>query len=1310
VVSAIAQNGTAPYLYQITTSPAAPAPTDPFWASTSTFNVNAGNYYVHAMDAYRCIISSPVQVVPMDASPVIAGNTTNQCTVDEGQFEIEITLVTAGTPPYSFSIDGGAFQTRTMPFTISNLSSGTHTIEMNDTHGCGNLVTVAIEPPIGLTPVVTALPSCNDNDGEITVVATGGTANYAYSINPNPPSIILTGNVFSGVPSGTYTITVTDTVTTCFEDVSVTLENATPVTFNTEVTNVSCNGDIDGTITIELLQGNNNPIYTYEITAPIVVPAQNSNIFTGLSANTYSLLVTSGRGCIAIADVTINEPQLLEVTADATLFSCTSNNTTSSAIITISEVGGTAPYSYSIDGTNYFNSNTFEVLDTGATQTVTVYVKDTNACIATNTIILEPLPTITAAAVSIGTPIDCNETGTITINVTGGSGNFTYKLLPDGTPQTSNIFDISGPGTYYFQVDDLDTDCYFLTLPFVVAPFDEIDAILIPTEANDCFGDTNGELQLTINGYSGIYTYQLYDGTGVPIGDPISTNTSTNPQLITGLGSGNYSVMIVEIETPFCTTLSNVVTIGSPSIPLVLVLSETSNVTCSNSQGTITAIATGGTNPYEYELIGNTSVPYSSNNTFSDLSAGNYIVNTRDANGCIETDTITLIEPTPIEADFVPNTTLLACFGDQNASITVLNVIGGQVGNYTYTLITILPVSSTSGPQTSNVFEELGAGQYSVIITDGYGCMLTSLPITINQPEPIISSLVATTTPTCLTDASLTLSATGGTGIYEYSETADFSLVLGAFSNSVTFTVSQGTYDYFVRDANGCFTNVSNEITIDPLPVLELNLASTNPEINCEGDNTGVIEATAQGGLGNYVYILQDTSGNTIPAEQNSPGIFTGLTAGIYVVYVESGDCAITSDEINITEPDTSLEVTFNVSNIICAGEDNGSLEIIATGGTGIILYAISPRLDQFFETNIFENLAPGFYDVIVQDELGCFITFNFEVTELPQVLLSIIPDSTIPEICQGDEDGSFSIEIEGGTPPYSVSLDDYNGEYITGELDQTEFEFTELGGGSHTVYVRDSLGCESEWVIAFPDSVLINPLVELEYQCMDNVTHNIVTVTVDESIIDTSLLLYSLNDSPYQASNVFIDLPPSENNFISVLHANGCVQITDFFDIGSFTPLSLILSNGAVNEIVATATGGTGDYQYTLNDVDYGSTNTFTITESGTFTVTVTDSSGCIVSATIILEFIEICIPNYFTPNEDGVSDYWAPGCADSYPNLVFSIFDRYGRRVAMLRQGQKWDGRYNSTELPTGDYWYIVRLGSENNHEFVGHFTLYR
>jgi gliding motility-associated-like protein/uncharacterized repeat protein (TIGR01451 family) len=1066
VISAIATDGTAPYLYQLTTSATPPLATDPSWASTNVFNVDANSYYVHVIDAYGCIRTTPVIVLPNDPEPVIAASVSNQCTVTDGNFEIDVTLTTAGTAPYSYSIDGGAFQTLTAPFTISNLASGTHTLEVQDANGCGNLVSVDIEAPLEIIPDITTIPSCNNDDGQITITGSGGSGNYNYAISPNPASITLAGNVFSGVPSGTYTVTMTDTVTLCTEAVEIVVPEAT-------------------------------------------------------------------------------------------------------------------------------------------------------------------LPTLT-------------------------------------------------------------------TTPTAVT----------------CFGDNTGSFELNVSGYSGAYSYEVFDSTSTSVFGVVSANTSTNPEIVTGLIAGTYTVVITETASPFCSNTTDVI-ISSPADALTVVATETSNVTCDDDSGTITAIASSGWGTYEYELTGAATVTYSPNGTFTNLSAGTYTVNVRDAGGCIASDTITLDIPPPITSTVTASTTLLSCFGDDTATITANATTGGQGANYTYTLNMLSPTVSTSGPQSSNMFGNLGAGTYQVVVTDGYNCEFISADITINEPTQVQASLVAATTPTCTVDATLTLSASGGTGTYTYSNDNSFSTILGSFASSTTFSVTSGTYQYYVRDANGCISSVSNEITIDPLPTLDVNLEATDIFINCVGDNTGVIVANAEGGLGSYVYTLQDGSGNDIlPAPtQNSPGVFTDLPAGTYQVEVESGDCLSTSDIINITEPLSPLVANYTVTNITCSGSNNGMVEITASGGTGIIKYAISPQLNQFFESPIFEDLAPGTYQAIAQDELGCFVTIDFTINDPIPVSLTIVGGSILPEICDGDLDGEFSVDISGGNLPYSVSLDDINGTYTTGGPTQTQFDFIGLAGGDHIVYVRDALGCESEWNISFPESVLIDPQVEVEFGCVNNAPSNIVTVTVDDSITNLSDLDYSLNGGPYQASNVFVDVPAGTGHYIDVRHTNGCIQRTELFDIPDFDPLVLTLQEGEINQIVAITSGGSEPYRYTLNGEDYGNTDTFIIYETGTYTVTVTDANGCVATAIIEMTYVDVCIPNYFTPNGDGVQDDWGPGCTAQYPNLTFDIFDRYGRVIATLNQGDKWDGKYNGNELPTGDYWYVVKLNDTNdNRHFVGHFTLYR
>lgn len=1066
VITAIATDGTAPYVYQLTTSATPPLATDPFWASASVFNADANSYYVHVMDAYGCIRSTPVIVLPADPEPVIDATLSNQCTVTEGNFEIDVTLVSPGIAPYSYSINGGAFQPLVTPFSISNLVSGTHTVEIQDANGCGNLVSVDINAPLEIIPDVSAIATCNDDDGQITITGSGGTGSYTYTISPNPASITLAGNVFSGVPSGSYVVTITDSFTLCTTDVEVFVPSATLPTFTTTPTAVTC------------------------------------------------------------------------------------------------------------------------------------------------------------------------------------------------------------------------------------------------------FGDNSGSFELNVNGYSGPYNYEVFDSTSTSVFGVVAANTSTNPITVTGLTSGTYTVVITETASPFCSNTNEVI-IGSPSAALTIVATETSNVTCDDDSGTITAIANGGWGTYEYELTGATTIPYSSNGTFTNLSAGTYTVTVRDAGGCIAFDTVTLVVPPPITSTVTASTTMLSCFGDNNSTITANATTGGQGTNYTFTLNMLSPTVSSSGPQSSNVFSNLGAGTYQVVVTDGYNCEFISANVLIDQPTEVEASLVAASTPTCTVDATLTISASGGTGTYAYSNDSTFTTILGTFATSTTFSVTPGTYQYYVRDSNGCVANVSNEITIDSLPILEVDLAGTNPIINCVGDNTGVIVATAQGGLGSYVYTLQDGAGNDIlPAPvQSSPGVFTDLPAGTYQVYVESGDCLTTSAQIIITEPSAPLIANYTVTNVTCSGSNDGMLEITASGGTGVIKYAISPQLNQFFDSPIFEDLAPGTYQAIAQDELGCFVLIDFTIDDPIPVTLSIVGGSILPEVCQGDLDGEFTIEISGGNLPYSVSLDDINGTYTTGGPTQTQFDFIGLAGGDHVVYVRDALGCESEWNITFPESVLIDPQVEVEFGCVNNAPSNTVIVIVDASITDPSDLDYSLDGGPYQASNVFIDVPAGTGHYIDVRHTNGCIQRTELFDIPDFDPLVLLLEESGLNQFTATATGGSQPYLYTLNGEDYGSTNTFVIYETGTYTVTVTDANGCRATASIFMEHIDVCISNYFTPNGDGVQDAWGPGCTEQYPNLTFDIYDRYGRVIATLGVGQKWDGTYNGNELPSGDYWYVVKLNDANdNRDFVGHFTLYR
>jgi gliding motility-associated-like protein len=226
----------------------------------------------------------------------------------------------------------------------------------------------------------------------------------------------------------------------------------------------------------------------------------------------------------------------------------------------------------------------------------------------------------------------------------------------------------------------------------------------------------------------------------------------------------------------------------------------------------------------------------------------------------------------------------------------------------------------------------------------------------------------------------------------------------------------------------------------------------------------------------------------------------------------------------------------------------------------------------------------------------------------------------------------------------------------------------------------------------------------------VNNSQHNLVTVNLDSSISDFSLVQFALDGGAYQPTNVFSNLTPGDH-FIRVKHNNGCVKDSPVFNIKKVDPLILSLKEGGLNEIIAVANGGGGNYKYTF-DGEFNDTNSsYIYYKTQDYLVTVQDANGCKTTVTQKFNYIDICTPNYFTPNGDGLNDTWAPGCTINYKNLTFSVLDRYGRKLGNYHLGESWDGEYQGVELPSGDYWYVLKLNnSKDDREFVGHFTLYR
>ncbi|HGE5774245.1 TPA: T9SS type B sorting domain-containing protein [Flavobacterium psychrophilum] len=1373
VITPTVSGGTGPYLYQyLPTGSSAPTATLPgAWTATNTFNGESGTYDVYVRDAYGCIKTVPV-TIGLDPSPIITANLVDAC-VAQGTYKINVAMPTAGMPPYTFSIDGGAFVANTTPFIISGLSSGVHTVQVKDKNGCGNTVSVTILTPLIVSAVFTTQPTCFNNNGTITASASGGSApaNYTYTLLSNA-SVVLAGPqaipVFTSQPAACYIIRVTDSATGCSANTPFCLTVPTPVTFSTVPKDVTCSGGTNGTITVNLTGLSDNPPYTYQITAgPVTTIIQSSNVFTGLPAGTYTIEVVSGRTCKLIDNnVIVGIPNPIVVPpATITQFGCAAGtNTVNLATIAVSGItGGSGVY------TNYEFVLGGVVLQTGSSNTYstsnaaggiyTINVSDSKGCLGTATAVINPYISISNPTVVVNNPITCttNEQITVSVAVAGGVPPvFSYTVtgyptntIPYNVTQNTPTFAGLTIGNYLITVLNTVTGCSVQTVHYVFNP--NTFSLLINNIVDvTCIADNNGSANITIidddvtpTNDAGSFNYTILNSLGATVASGVSA--SAGPLTITGLTSGIYTANVTLVNPPRCSVTKNF-TISGPTSGLAIATTS-SPITCvgANNNGTITASATGGWGaPYEFQLqIGASIVTaYNANPQFIGLTAGTYTVFVKDGRGCkLPSTNITLTNPTIINASVAAETPNLACFGDKT-SIKISNIVGGQGSNYSYTIKGPLPtIQSGAFPMPASgtvTIPNLAVGNYDIEIRDGWNCS-NNFPIVIAQPTVVSASLTQTNILTCAPgSASVTLTGSGGTPPYSYSATGIAGSFIGSFNPSILISgLNAGTYSYYIQDANGCKSLASGDVKITALEPLVLKLLSTSQtNLNCFGD-TGVINVVAQGALGNYVYTLTNIVTGAVVT--NATGSFASLPAGNYQVAVVSGNCNIPPISVVIAGPIKFEVSSFSELPVTCFGSRDGQIILKIKGyvGPGPLEYYITTSNPVVYSSQTLQlpvtqtppvtnpitsfdplvwyatiaNLpsntvssAPGvipvvysdFYSIHLQNgPSGCPADLTNLFIKRPEPIAARLNTPVVQALCLGDT-ASFSITIAGGNPDYSVSLDSSTGPFTLGSVGQTVFSFTALNGGTHKVYIKDKNGCTENIVVVLNKPANFTPIVN--HDCVLNAREYSVDVN---STPRNQVATYSLDGVAYNSTSIYTGLTPGLH-YVDV-NVAGCIKRV-MFTVEA--PIVLTVSNGGLNEIVATSTGGSGGNSYTFNGHNNG-TNSYIITETGVYTVKVTDSDGCYDEKTFPKTFVPITIPNVYTP-ADGSG--WAPLNTSNYPNLMIRVYDRYGRLVVELPEGQKWYGKYNGQELPSGDYWYVVKVDDRNSDEFVGHFTLYR
>lgn len=530
-----------------------------------------------------------------------------------------------------------------------------------------------------------------------------------------------------------------------------------------------------------------------------------------------------------------------------------------------------------------------------------------------------------------------------------------------------------------------------------------------------------------------------------------------------------------------------------------------------------------------------------------------------------ETGTLMASSSPPSAA--IPSQTDVSCFGGSDGTATAVG--SGGTGPYNY---------DWSDGQTNAMAINLAAGTYTVTVTDAANLTGTASTV-INQPSSGVVVTASITSPiTCngADDGSAMALGAGGTGPYMYNWS-------NGFSGPVLNNLGPNSYVVTITDANSCQSTDQVNLTE---PTLVTGSVVSQGDATCGAAN-GFATVAGAGGTPGYFY--------SWPGGASGP-MQTNLAAGVYPVTISDFNSCVGNVIVNIgSTGGININLEFQ-QNISCNGEDDGSIDVSASGGTSPYNFNWSngdsgPSIS---------NLSAGSYTVTATDVNNCSATLSSTISEPPALNVSHVVNNNVT--CYGEEDdGSATFTVSGGTPNYNYSWPDGTGGSTNNDL----------AAGSHDVTITDANMCE---VI---QTVIITEPAEI-----------IVTITgTDESssgaqdgtldaMASGGTPGYMWNWSNGDMTQMITGLSPG-NYYVTVTDMNNCSVI----DTGTVSPAGCNITATAVitneecvgeliGEITVSPAGGIGAYSFDWSSGE----NTATISNlsGGTYTVTITDDVFC--------------------------------------------------------------------------------------------------
>jgi len=985
------------------------------------------------------------------------------------------------------------------------------------------------------------------SNGTATISTSGGSSPFSYHWNNGQTSQTATG-----LSAGNYSATITD-AGGCTATVSVAISQPSSAlsASSTVISNVSSCGGNNGSISVSASGGTS--------------PYNGTGTFTGLSAGTYTYTVTDAHGCTATTSSTITQSgNSLTASCSGTNVSCSGNGSDGS--VSVSANGGTPSYSYL-----WNNGATTASVSNLSAGIYSVTVTDAGGCSATCSRSVNACNHLTMSLQNCSQPT-CNTIQFDLYVVSDGSIgsdlranafqygiNFNTGILQSGATVTPSY--VSGSSDFIppLAAFNFPASTYPDHIRIVEDPYTSGNTgttmtlghqykvgTFILTSSAKWVGSSNPSFALQ----SSVLGGKTVSAAVVWIGNAATAITISN----TGTGNNQRSVVVS------CSLTLN---------PCNLSASVSSTpASCVGNNGTATVSASGGCNPTFTYLWSNGQT----DQTATGLTAGNYSVTVTDDLGCTTTTSVTIMQSVNNLTTTCSGTDV-SCSNGSSGSVSVS--ASGGTPSYSYLW--------SNGATTASV-SNLGAGTYSVTVTDAGGCSATCSH-TINPCNHLTMSLQNCSQPTCnsiqfdlyvVSDGSSTSDLRANS--FQYG--INFNTTILQSGATITTSYVSGSSD-FIPPLNG-FSFPSSG-SPDHIRIIE------NPYT---GSNTGTTMTVGhQYKVGTFVLTSSSKwTANSNPSFALQASIATGKTVSAAAVWVGSAATPITISTTGTGNNQRSLaiscSITLNPCNLSASasstpascGGNNGTATVSATGGCNATFTYLWSNGQT---TQTATGLASGNYSVTVTDDLHCTATTTVTVGQISQLIASQTHTNVS---CHGGSNGSATISASGGTTPYSG----------TGT-------FTGLTAGNYTYNVTDANGCTASTTVTISEPTSLSAFVSQNTPILCH--GGSATITVSGSG----------GTSSYSGTGTFSVTAGSYGYTITDAHgctASASITITEPAALSaSSSVVSNVSCNGGSNGSVSVAASG--------GTAPYSGTGTFSVS-AGTYSYTVTDANGCTANTSV--------------------------------------------------------------------------------------------